>query len=239
MQNENDPPDKFIVCIKNTLKNMYHQGVTPESIDIINDAVTRTSKIVFHTYNFLNLYFMHLFNNNKQFPFINSQFILTIMRIVSTRIDNRGPPSNDDTQLLMNKLKKFYDKYYFPLLTINDIVYDDKLKQILIYESKMMVANINVNISEHYVQYVRRLVNITFDVKSGIRKINSNNNLSKEEKKNKTSLLNATYNKIKDDIQCASRTSLREGTSVPRSDQLLVFDRNEERGTRYASTFTK
>ena len=82
-------PDKNFMCaIKNTMKNMYQANIDQNFINAINDAVIRTSKIVFHTYNFLNLYFAHLFMNKQPFPFIDQKFILTIMLVVSYRIDN-------------------------------------------------------------------------------------------------------------------------------------------------------
>ena len=91
------PPDKYMCAIKNTMKNMYHREVNEDTIIIINDAVFRTSKIVFHTYNFLKLYFMHLYENNLIFPLIDVQFISIIMMVISKRIDNRGAKPKKDT----------------------------------------------------------------------------------------------------------------------------------------------
>jgi hypothetical protein len=194
-------PDKScIVTIKNTLKNLFIKNINCQSIYAINDAVLRTSKIVFHTYNFLNLYFMHLYHNNQSFPFINENFITTIMLVISKRKDARGRKPNIKTQLLLDKFIIFYNKYYHPLILDEDIVYDDKLKQILLYEATDIVKNINVNISEHYIEYVRRLVNIKFGCKLKIQEITNNINLKEKDKKIKISEICDIYNKVKDDI---------------------------------------
>ena len=37
---------------------------------ILHDAVTRTHKIVIHTYNFLKLYCIHLLNTSYKYPMI-------------------------------------------------------------------------------------------------------------------------------------------------------------------------
>ena len=80
------------------------------------------------------------------------------MLVVSKRMNNRGIKPKPKTQKIIDKLTIFYDKYYKSLINENDIVYDDKLKQILLYEAIDMVKNINVNIAEHYVQYVKRFI---------------------------------------------------------------------------------
>ncbi len=195
-----DPPDKYICAIKNTMKNMYHKNVNQDIINIINDAVSRVSIIVFHTYNFLNLYFLDCYHNKREFPIINEKFIHAIMLIVSIRIDNRGSKSKKETLGLMKKLNKFYNKYYRPLFTTAYIVPNDKLSQILLYEAKDIVKNINNNISQHYIQHVRKFINISFDVKSKINKIRYDNNLTNSEKKIKLKEINTVYGKIKDDI---------------------------------------
>ena len=195
-----DPPDKYMCAIKNTLINMCGNKIDSDPINIIKDAVSRVSKIVFHTYNFLNLYFLHCFNNDFKFPIIDEKFINAIMLTVSKRIDNRGPKPKNNTLKLMNKLKSFFDKYYLLLLTDQDIVSNDKLTQILLYEAKDIVKNINNNISQHYIQHVHKFINIQFNVKFQINKIRYNKELSASEKKLAIKSINLTYSKIKNDI---------------------------------------
>ena len=196
-----EPPDKPFMCaIKNTLKNMFIKNINKEYIDTINNAVLRTSKIVFHTYNFLNLYFMHLYNNKLTFPIINDSFITYIMLVVTDRKDKRGRTSSEKAQSIIDTLIDFYDDYYRHIMTNKDLVYDDKLKQILLYEATDIVTNINVNISEHYIQHVRKYVNVSFNVKDKVNDIKYNKDLEDNDKKEQIRSIYNTYSKIKDDI---------------------------------------
>ena len=45
-------------------------------LNIINDSVYRTNNIVFHTYNFLKLYILHLYDNKLELPIINILLVL-------------------------------------------------------------------------------------------------------------------------------------------------------------------
>ena len=194
------PPDKYLCVIKNTMKNLYKHGIDPNIIGIIRDAVDRTSKIVFHTYNFLNLYFMYLYKNRFDFPYIDEHYITTIMFVVSSRIDKRGRKPKKNTQKTINTLTHFYNQYYLPLINPNDIVHDDKLKQILLYEAKDIVKNINVNISEHYVQYINKFVNVIYSAKDDVNKIRNNKAMNENEKAIKTRQFWADLRKVKNDI---------------------------------------
>lgn len=75
--------------LNNIIKNI---SVEEEStINIIHDTIFRVNKIVMHTYNFLKLYILHLYDHNLDFPIIDDQFIKMIMKIVSIRDNTRGP----------------------------------------------------------------------------------------------------------------------------------------------------
>jgi hypothetical protein len=62
--------------IKNILKD---NDINP----IINEIVSRTNKIVVHSYQFLKLYFINLFHNNQPFPTLDKEFICDIFPIFS------------------------------------------------------------------------------------------------------------------------------------------------------------
>jgi hypothetical protein len=58
----------FMKTVKNNINNVIKdKSILP----IINDLVIRTNKIVIHSYQFLKLYLLHLYENNKPFPIIN------------------------------------------------------------------------------------------------------------------------------------------------------------------------
>jgi predicted metallopeptidase len=170
--------DSFINIVKNVKVNN-----NKATLEIFQDAIYRTNKIVIHTYNFLKLYILYLYDNKLDIPLIDEDFIKIIMRIVSVRNDKRGCRTSKNTLKIMNNLTIFYDKYYKKTIDENNIVNDDKLSYILAYEAIDIVKNISTNIKEHYVDHVCKLINIKFGWKKEIAKINDNNKLNKNEKK--------------------------------------------------------
>ena len=200
----NKEPDirPYMATVKNSLKNLLKKNINHAHIYKINNAVSRTSTIVFHTYNFLSLYFMHLYKHNKPFPLINYTFIHAIMIVVSNRKDNRGMTAQlkQETFELIGVLMDFYVSHYRPLIKEEELAFDDKLTQALVYEADDIVKNININIAEHYIEHVNRLVNITFGVKNIVDEISSNKKLTEKEKKAEVSAVWAEFRKVKDDL---------------------------------------
>ena len=52
---------------KDSLKNIIKDN---NIINILHDAIFRVNKIIFHTYNFLKLYILYLYDNNLSIPLI-------------------------------------------------------------------------------------------------------------------------------------------------------------------------
>lgn len=195
--------------LKNILKNHFYgeffhddyQNISQSDVlKIIEDAVIRTNIIVFHTYNFLNLYFLHLYEQNLDLPFIDKDLIKTIMMIVSVKGDARGRPPADDKKETIIGLLKFFRKYYHPLLNKGDIVSNHKLSYVLDKESEDMVKNINNNIKEHFIDHVRKYINDLTDIKELIRNIESNKKLSYQVRKEKIYSLRNEWNSFKHDV---------------------------------------
>ena len=184
--------DSIINIIKNIESN------NKNILEILQDAVYRTNKIVIHTYNFLKLYILYLYDNDMKIPFIDEDFVKIIMRIVSVRNNKCGNKSSKKTLKIMNKLAIFYDQYYKK--TIDDIVNDDKLSFVLAYEAIDIVKNINTNIREHFIDHVNKLVNVTFGWKEKITEIDYNKKLNKDEKKEKRKKLYQEFLAIKTDV---------------------------------------
>lgn len=82
--------------IKDSITNIFNNLELSNSnftINILQDAIFRTNKIVNHSYNFLKLYVLFLYSIGENIPFIDDHLIRTIMNVVSFRVDNRGPNS--------------------------------------------------------------------------------------------------------------------------------------------------
>ena len=58
---------------KDNIKNVIRDE---NLLSTINDIVIRTNKIVIHTYQFLKLYLLNLYKNNKSFPNIDKEFVI-------------------------------------------------------------------------------------------------------------------------------------------------------------------
>ena len=86
--------------IKTTLKCILKD----KSIESeLNDAIIRTNKIVILTYQFIRLYILNLYKENKDIPKINDDFVKKCFKIIS-KADNRGPKTkSDDITYFINK----------------------------------------------------------------------------------------------------------------------------------------
>src|SRR3990172_5261220 len=85
------------------------------SLERINDIVFTANNIVIHIYQFIKLYFLHLYENNDEFPIIDRNFVELIIHIVSIKESNRGRTSKK-TKRKLSKLNAFYDEHYLPTI---------------------------------------------------------------------------------------------------------------------------
>jgi len=171
----------------------------PAHINIINDIVIKVNKIVIHTYQFLKLYLIHLYNNNKDFPIIDEGFIGYIFMVLTVRKCGSGGYTDKTMPDQLKQLTKFYVEHYKLLMINDDIIYYDKLNYVLAYEAIDIVKNINVNISEHFIQHLNKFINISLNVKETRDQITKDNkDLKIRNEKHKE--FNQEINKIKKDL---------------------------------------
>ena len=64
-------------------------------VTIINELVLRTNKIVIHSYQFLKLYLLHLYENNNKFPLLDKEFICDIFKVITIRKCGSGGYKED------------------------------------------------------------------------------------------------------------------------------------------------
>jgi len=168
-------------------------------LPIINELVLRTNKIVIHTYQFLKLYLLHLYENNNKFPLLDKEFICDIFKVITIRKCGSGGYKEDKMPDQLKELTKFYKEHYQPLMVKDDVIYYDKLSYILAYEAIDMITNINNNIQEHFLDHLNKYVNINFDIKSKREQITKDNKdklIRKELHKNLTD----EFKKVKNDL---------------------------------------
>jgi hypothetical protein len=198
----------YIVCKKNSFKNIIDSKKVQKLNDFMNiimDVTNKTNKIVFHTYNFLKLYLLHLLDNDKGFPFgkniypiINVQFIRNIMNVITYKNEKRGKEGliNDSIE----SMKDFYEKHYKPLLSTDDIICRDGLQRLLHYEEIDIIKNIEVNISQHFMSHLRFFIKVKYGFDKLLTKITNNKKMSEKEKKEKRHEIHLQINNIVFDI---------------------------------------
>lgn len=140
--------------IKTTLKSVLKdKEIKPH----IEHVVQEMNDLVVHTYQFIRLYVLYLYENELEFPEINEAFIMSCIKTLGTR-DNRGAKSKDT--VLLEIFVEFYTKEYQPLL--NHQKTDLRNKSFLLpYIATKIYTGITVNIQEHFVQHLLRFINVT------------------------------------------------------------------------------
>ena len=165
MELEEKPPDplneqvyRIIKCpLKSVLKK--YDTLYP----IIGATVTEINEIVIYAYQFLRLFLLDKFTNNKDFPIINKQFILDVLKTVSSPNSKRGQKTKQEN--IKNAsgktdMKQFYSQEFSNLVS-NKPSYTNKT-HILAITATEMTTCINTNISTHFVKHLFKYINCLF-----------------------------------------------------------------------------
>ena len=184
--------------IKDPLKNIIRYDSNKEFQSIIDDLTNRTNKIVCHSYQFLKLYVLHLFDNNKELPRINKEFISDIYKVITIRKSNSGAVPESKMSQQLKELKNFYNDYYSKLVSQEDSIFYDGLSYVLAYEAIDMSSNIETNIQEHFINHLTKYINIMINKKGRVEKIKKIQDI--ELRKIKYQDLNKELKDIKDDL---------------------------------------
>ncbi len=181
---------------KDNIKNVIKDT---ETIKKLNELVINTHKIVIHAYNFIKLYCLYLYENNKKIPVLNKEFIMDVFKSITIRQCNSGGYREDNMPKQQKKLIEFYENHYKETINNDEVLYYDKMSYILAYEAIDMTTNIHVNIQEHFIQHLNKFVNVAFDLKKKQEEI-TKSKLSKEDKKQNRIELNKEFRDIKNDL---------------------------------------
>ena len=150
---DKSPYKTLKIPLKTILRN--HKDIQP----ILNLLVFDINDLVIHSYQFIRLYLLTLYNSNLPFPTIDETFILYCIKTLGVR-DNRGKKGND-TELL-EKLDEFYIREYQPLLNHQKT----NLKNttfLLPYVASQVFTCLSNNIQEHFIQHFLRFINKTIN----------------------------------------------------------------------------
>jgi hypothetical protein len=170
-----------------------------DSLEILNKLAINTNKFVIHAYQFLKLYILHLYDNKKNIPKIDKEYIMDIFKVLTIRKCGSGGYTDENMPDQMKELTKFYNEYYKDLREKDDVLYYDKMSYILAYEAIDIVKNIENNIQETFIDHLSKFINVSFDIKEQMGKINREEK-NKEIKKQKKNVLYKEIQKVKNDL---------------------------------------
>ena len=204
--------EDYMKTNKDNIKNVIRDELK-NTLPKLNSIVNTTNKIVIHTYQFLKLYLIHLYDNKLPFPILDKEYICDIFKVITIRKCNSGGYLFEKMPEQLKLLKKFYDEHYSITVCKDEILYYDKLSYILAYEAIDMITNINNNIQEHFIDHLNKYVNIVFNLK-GKRDELTKNNKDKVIRKELHKQLYDEINKIKKDL-----INFKENTSDPKYHQ--------------------
>jgi len=165
---ENQQVYRMIKCpLKSVLKE--YDKLQP----IINDVVKDINKFVVLGYQFIRLYLLDKFNNKKEFPTINKNFILDVLKTIASSDTNRGKSNKENkikNKSVKDDLKLFYTNIFSSLVN-EKLSYTNKT-HILEQTAKEMVTCLKTNISTHFIKHLFRYINCLFkDPKSKLIKL--------------------------------------------------------------------
>ena len=124
---------------------------------LINNLVFEMNDLVINAYQFIRLYVLNCYANNKPLPELDDTFILYCIKTLGLR-DNRGKKGKDAE--LLECLVNFYQEEYQPLL--NHVKTNLKNTTFLLpYLATQIHTSLHNNIQEHFIQHFLRFINKT------------------------------------------------------------------------------
>jgi len=148
----NKPPDPY-KCIKVPIKNIFKkQEDNSKILNILEDAVLRTNKIIIKTYLLLRLWSLEKYHASIEIPEITEDTIKFAMKAISTKQkDARIKGAKKDLLNEFIQLSTFIEK--------EDAV---NLSGTLQAYQTTMLTSIENNISLHFIDYINRFINSYF-----------------------------------------------------------------------------
>lgn len=152
-----EPPDKI-----KTLKVLLSHILNYDDMlyDRLSNALDRMNKLIIHVYQFLELWILNKYHNNKTIPEINEDLLKMMFKALSTG-STKGPKPTGIKNVYYNEFCEFYDNTY------KGLGYQDKISSInlshMIESSiKTMLTAIENNIKNNFMKYIQRFIHNTY-----------------------------------------------------------------------------
>ena len=199
MELEEKPPDpseqvyRIIKCpLKCVLKR--YDILYP----IIEKAVMDMNEIIILSYQFIRMYLLNKFNNKQELPTINKQFILDVIKTISSPNTKRGQKTKEENiknATGKSDMKKFYNEEFSKLVSTK-LSYSNKT-HILAITANEMITCINTNISTHFVKHLFKYINCLFKEPKSLK---IKKETDKEKRKELYKELNQEIRDLKSDL---------------------------------------
>jgi len=160
-----DPSEQVYRIIKCPLKCVLKRYDTLHPI--IEKAVMDMNEIVILSYQFIRMYLLNKFNNKQEMPTINKQFVLDVIKTISSPNTKRGQKTKEENiknATGKSDMKQFYNEEFSKLVSLSETKkpsYSNKT-HILAITANEMITCINTNISTHFVKHLFKYINCLF-----------------------------------------------------------------------------
>mmetsp|Transcript_174 Transcript_174/g.187 ORF Transcript_174/g.187 Transcript_174/m.187 type:complete len:200 (-) Transcript_174:644-1243(-) len=154
------------------------------------------NKIMIHTLQLMKLYCLDCHSKSKPFPKVTRSLVTGFMKILC-KAPEVGSNPNASTKRMKDEINEFYQLHYRHLQT-EEFEYDH-LCTVFDYLADKVVVMYENNISQHFVTYAERFVNVVWKKHEliGIIKKSTKGQGTKQEKIQK---LNNNLRRVKNDI---------------------------------------
>jgi hypothetical protein len=206
-----DPSEQVYRIIKCPLKCVLKKYDTLHPI--IEKAVMDMNEIVILSYQFIRMYLLNKFNHYQEFPKINKQFVLDVIKTISSPNTKRGQKTKQENiknATGKSDMKQFYNEEFSKLVSLSETKkpsYSNKTHILAITANKIITC-INTNISTHFVKHLFKYINCLFKQpksleikkeKDKIKRKELYKNLNQEIRDLKSDLINNKIENSKED----------------------------------------
>jgi hypothetical protein len=199
---------------------------------IIEQTVIDVNDIVVVSYQFIRLFLLDKFHRNQEFPKINKQFVLDVIKTVSSPKSKSGQKTKQENiKNASGKLdmKQFYSEHFEHLVTGN-LSYSNKTF-IVAQTANEMITCINTNISTHFVKHLFKYINCLFKYPKTLEIKQEKN---KEKRKELYKELNQEIRNLKSDlIQNKIEQSKPEYHQWIKDNKLFLFPSKINKSVAY------
>ena len=156
-----DPSEQVFRIVKCPLKCVLKKYKTLHPI--IEKAVIDINEIVILSYQCIRMYLLNKLHHNQEFPKINKQFVLDIIKTVSSPNTKKGQKTNEENiknASGKSDIKQFYNDVFSKLVDKKPC-YSNK-SFIITQTANEMITCIKTNISTHFVKHLFKYINCLF-----------------------------------------------------------------------------